>query len=144
MYRLWLPGLYGLYGPRCPLSPKRRINLISLSLSIVQNGNVHSKINHDDVIKWKHFLCNWPSVRGIHRPPVNSPHKGQWRRAFMFSLICAWINDWINNCEAGDLRRHRTYYDVTVMLGYHFKISQNLYHSQTARCLLMPLDFMYI
>ena len=32
MYRLWLNGLHGLYGPRCPLSPKRPINLISLSL----------------------------------------------------------------------------------------------------------------
>ena len=33
IYRLWLNGLYGLYGPRCPLSSKRPINLISLSLS---------------------------------------------------------------------------------------------------------------
>ena len=44
---------------------------------------------HDDVIKWKHFPRYWPLVRGIHRWPVNSPHKGQWRRALMFSLICA-------------------------------------------------------
>ena len=33
----------------------------------------------------------------------------------MFSLICAWINGWLNNREAGDLRRHRAHYDVTVM-----------------------------
>ena len=33
MYRLWLHSLYGLYGPWCPLSPKRLMNLISLSLS---------------------------------------------------------------------------------------------------------------
>ena len=39
---------------------------------------------HDDVIKWKHFPRYWPFVRGIHRPPVNSPHKGQWRGALMF------------------------------------------------------------
>ena len=45
----------------------------------------------------------------------NSPHKGQWRRALMFSLFCARINDWVNNREAGDLRRHRAHYDVTVM-----------------------------
>ena len=68
-----------------------------------------------DVIKWKHFPRYWPFVRGIHRSPVNSPHKGQWRRAVMFSLICAWINDWVNSCEAGDLRRHRVHYDATVM-----------------------------
>ena len=70
---------------------------------------------HDDVIKWKQFPRNWPFVRGIHRSPVNSPHKGQWRGALMFSLICAWINDWVNNREAGDLRRNRVHYDVIVM-----------------------------
>ena len=47
---------------------------------------------HDDVIKWKHFPCYWPFVRGIHRSPVNSPHECQWRRTLMFSLICAWID----------------------------------------------------
>ena len=70
---------------------------------------------HDDVIKWKHFPRYWPFVRGIHRSPVKSPHKGQWRGALMFSLICVWINGWVNNGEAGDLRRYRTHYDVTVM-----------------------------
>ena len=71
---------------------------------------------HDDVIKWKHFPRYWPFVRAIHRSPVNSPHKGQWRGALMFSLICVWINGSVNNREAGDLRRYRAYYDVTVML----------------------------
>ena len=37
----------------------------------------------------EHFPRYWPFVRGIHRWPVNSPHKGQWRGALMFSLICA-------------------------------------------------------
>ena len=70
---------------------------------------------YDDVIKWKHFPRYWPFVRGIHRWPVNSWHKGQWRRALMFSLICAWINGWVNSGEAGDFRRCRAHYDVTVM-----------------------------
>ena len=47
--------------------------------------------------------------------PMNSPHKGQWRGALMFSFIYAWINDWVNNREAGDLRRQRGHYDVIVM-----------------------------
>ena len=47
--------------------------------------------------------------------PVNSPHKGQWRGALMFSLIYARINDWVKKREAGDLRRHRGHYDVSVM-----------------------------
>ena len=72
--------------------------------------------SHDDVIKWKHFPRNWPFVREIHRSPVNFPHKGQWRGALMFSLIYAWINDWVNNREAGDLRRQYGHYDVIVML----------------------------
>ena len=91
---------------------------------LISNNNVaavspwtyHLQIqNHDDVIKWKHFPRNWPFVRGIHRSPVNSPHKGQWRGALMFSLICARINGWVNNREAGDLRRYRAHYDVIVM-----------------------------
>ena len=74
-----------------------------------------SLLDHDDVIKGKHFPRNWPFVQGIHRSPVNSPHKGQWRGALMFSLICTWINGWVNNHEAGDLRSHGAHYDVTVM-----------------------------
>ena len=76
---------------------------------------------HDDVIKWKHFPRHWPFVWGIHRSlvnspwPVNSSHKGHWHGAMVLSLICAWINRWVNNREARDLRRHRAHYDVTVM-----------------------------
>ena len=73
----------------------------------------NSKV-HDDVMKWKHFPRYWPFVRGIHRVPVNSLHKGQWRGALMFSLICAWRNDWVNIREAGDLRPYSAHYDVTV------------------------------
>ena len=62
-------------------------------------------------MKWKYFLRYWPSVRG----PVTSPHKGLWRGALIFSLIYAWIKCCVNNREAGDLRRHRAHYDVTVM-----------------------------
>ena len=31
---------------------------------------------HDDIITWKSFPYYWPFVRGIHRSPVDSPHKG--------------------------------------------------------------------
>ena len=70
------------------------------------------------------YLCAWchqmetfsallAFVRGIHRSPVKSPHKGQWCRALMFSLICALTNDWAYNRDASDLRCHRAHYDVT-------------------------------
>ena len=47
------------------------------------------------------------------------PAQRQWRGALMFSLICAWINGWVNKPEAGELRRHRAPYDVTVMVVYN-------------------------
>ena len=81
-------------------------------------ANAFLPVNHDDVIKWKHFPRYWPFVRGIHRSPVNSTHKGQCRGALMFSLICVWINDWVNNREAGDLRRYHAHYDVIVMISH--------------------------
>ena len=60
------------------------INIIYLCLIII--------CAHDDVIKWKPFPRYWPFVRGIHRSPVNSPHKGQWHATLTFSLICDRIN----------------------------------------------------
>ena len=61
---------------------------------------------------WRHQMENFPRywlfVREIHRSPMNSPHKGQWRGALMLSLIWAWINVWVNNRKAGDLGRHCT------------------------------------
>ena len=91
---------------------------------MIANGECHPGDHcwHDDVIKWKHFPRYWPFVRGIHRSPVNSPHKGQWRGALMFSLIFIRINGWVNNDEAGDLRRHLAHYDVTLMGLASFKI----------------------
>ena len=90
-----------------------RISLKMIKTMWHRSVNLHAY--HYVVIKWKHFPRYWPFVRGIHWSPVNSPHKGQWRGAFMFSLICVWINGWVNNGEAGDLRRYRAHHDVTVM-----------------------------
>ena len=61
----------------------------------------------------------WHLLHGIsvvlHRPPVDSPHKVQWRGVLMFSLICTRTNGWANDRDAGDLRCHRVDYDITVM-----------------------------
>ena len=66
---------------------------------------------HDDVIKWKHFPRNWPFVRGIHR---SGPGEFPTQRPV---TPVTWINRWVNNHEAGDLRRYRAHYDVIVMDG---------------------------
>ena len=61
------------------------------------------------------FRVTGPFSRGIHRSPVNSPHKGQSPGASMFSLICTWTNSWVNHRDTGDLRRHRVNYDITII-----------------------------
>ena len=81
----------------------------------------HSKSNHSwwrhQMVKfWLLALGYWPFVMGIHRWPVGSPHKDQWSGALMFSFICAGTNGWANSRDAGDMIRHGTHYDVTVMI----------------------------
>ena len=85
------------------------------SFTDIIHGCFNDSWANDDVIKRKHFPRNWPFVWEIHRSLVNSPHKGEWRGALIFSLICVWRNGWVNNGEAGDLRRHFAHYDITVI-----------------------------
>ena len=59
------------------------------------NGNIFRVTGH---------LC------GEFTGPRWIPH--QWRGGLMFSLILAWINGWVNNPKAGDLRHHRAHCDV--------------------------------
>ena len=61
------------------------------------NGNIFSVTGH---------LCG--EFTGHRWIPAQRP-------ALMFSLIRTWMNGRINNREAGDLRRHRAHYDVTIM-----------------------------
>ena len=68
-----------------------------------------SNLSKDDVIKWKYLPRYWPFVGGIHRWPAPRPETRS------FDVFCAWINGWVNDSEAGDLRRHHTHNDVTVM-----------------------------
>ena len=98
-----------------------------------------NKTPHDDVIKWKHFPRYSPFVRGIHRSPVISPHKGQWRGALMFSLTCAWINGWVNNRKIGDLRRHHGHNDVTIMAPLYHWLS-NMNQSSVTYCTLYSVN----
>ena len=52
---------------------------------------------------WKRVLHYWPFVRGIHRSPVDSPHKGPFMRYFYY-----WPEQTIEQTVAGDLRRYET------------------------------------
>ena len=79
---------------------------------------LHLDIFNEDTW-WRHHMEAFSALMTLHRSPVNSPHKGQWREALIFSLIDAWTNGWVNNRDAGGLRRHCGHYDVTVMVGQY-------------------------
>ena len=92
---------------RCEFYPRRN------------KGNTSPSAFRNCFIGTKHVMTssngNIFRVTGpFHWSPLNSPHKGQWRRALIF-FIWASINAWVNNREAGDLRRHHAHYDVIVM-----------------------------
>ena len=83
-------------------------------LQLYQYFFVLGRSNFVHTFPWRrHQMETFPALLAIW--PVNSSHKGQWRGALMFSLICLWRNGWVNNRDAGDLRRYRAHYDVTVM-----------------------------
>ena len=148
-----LPGEYQVgYAEKCKIQYFVLISFLAwVFTKFGTNGLAHVAViyrtsmlvsyhQHDDVIKWKHFPCYWPFVWGIHRPPVNSPHKGQWRGALMFSLFCAWINDWVNNRKAGDLRRHRAHCDVTVIKTSYYQRYAIAADLKTVSCWQRPTD----
>ena len=82
---------------------------------IITGFTLANSLIHDDVIKWKHFRVTEPLCREFtgHRwiPLTKASDAEFW----MLSLIRAWINGWVNNYEAGDLRRHQAHYGVTVI-----------------------------
>ena len=90
------------------------------------NANEREANNAAASVWWRHQMETFSALLAICAG--NSPgtgefsHKGQWRGALMFALICARINGWVNNREAGDLGRYRGHYDVTVMVNVEISI----------------------
>ena len=108
---------------------------------------------HDDVIIWKHFEHYWPFVQGIHQSTENSPPKGQWHGALMFSLICAWTNSWIKNrcwwfhMPSCSLWCHCnvTCYRILRDLNSHFELFLNTYELLNLRALkFSPVNKIHI
>ena len=126
----------------CPMTCRAwHQRLISVGVGSISNWHrVRLVDSHDDVIEWKHFPRYWPFVRGI---PGEFPHKGQWRGALIFNFICAWTKGWVNNRDAGDLRRNRAHYDVTVIVWHkssYLSLSvSDMYHKASRRTTALPL-----
>ena len=78
---------------------------------------------------WRHQMETCSALlalcAGNSRVTGELPLQSQWCKDLMFYLIWAWTNGWVNNRDAGDLRRNRTHYDVTVMSPKfdHFQLS---------------------
>ena len=114
-----LPPLFKFYTPVSSQADQLWIHLPSSTHSGVQCANHAAmnrlsstswhKLHHDDVIALLAICAGNSPVTG------EFPAKGQWRGVLMFSLICVWINGWVSNREASDLRRHRAHYDITGM-----------------------------
>ena len=79
-----------------------------ISQSIIPMA-VHKALQLSYNCQYIHYIAE--ALRG------NTSHfpMDQWCGALMFSLTCVCINSWLNNREAGDLRRYRAHYDGTVM-----------------------------
>ena len=73
------------------------------------------RATHDDVIRWKHFPRHWPlcgEFAGHRRIPLTKASDAElW--CFLWSELEQTVE--VNNREAGDLIRHRSHYNVTVM-----------------------------
>ena len=99
------------------LAPNRRQAPMATMQTRLWPSSPSHRITH--YAWWRHqmetFPRHWPFVKWIHQSLVDSPHKGQWRTASAFSLICLWTNGWAHNRNAGILRRHGAHYDATVM-----------------------------
>ena len=81
-----------------------------------------SPVIHDDVTKWKNFPRYWPlcgEFTGNRWIPLAKASDAElWCLLWSPSRI----NNWVNNREAGYLRRHRAHYDVIVVIWVHIWI----------------------
>ena len=97
------------------LTPRNnKVNAINLCIHDVPNEMIHANQfrSHDGVIKWKHFPPNCPFAGNRGIPLTKASDAEHW--CFLWSA--PGINGRVNSREAGDLIRHRSHYDLIVMV----------------------------
>ena len=82
----------------------------------------HLLPQYDDVIKWKHFRVTGPLCREFTGDRWIPRTKASDAELWCFLWSAPWINVWVNNRDAGDLRRQCAHYDVIVMM---FQLQRN-------------------
>ena len=67
---------------------------------------------------WRHQMETFSALLAIcaGNSPVSGEFPAQRPVTWSFYVFCTRINGWVNNWEAGDLRRIRPHYDVTVII----------------------------
>ena len=104
--------------------------------------NIYNIFIYKDYVCQKQGHIQGPLWR-IHLSLVNSPHKGQWHGALMFSLICTLKNSSINSCESGDLRCHHTHYDEVIIMYRHCSVCFRYWSILTMSFWITPLGQPY-
>ena len=137
----------------CQCTGKSKLGLIDIRIRYAcimmntLNVNVLEKVNLDWLIYeldmhaswWRHQMetisASLALCAGNSLVNGEFPAQGSVTRSLMFSLICVWINDCVNNREAGELRRHRGHYDVIVIvLEYSHKCGHLVFNKTYLFC----------
>ena len=105
------------------------VGLINNRRDLIRPANINMMTSSNG----NNFRVTGP-LCGEFTGPGDFPHKGQWRGALIFSLVCVWINGWVNSREAGDLRRYRGHYDVNVMNEWLQRASDMVRHFRVGLC----------
>ena len=71
---------------------------------LCRSMRVKYRLAHVEVMTWKRCLHYWPFVKGIHRWPVNSPHKGPVRQTFDISFVVSIPRLLHKQSSCGDLK----------------------------------------
>ena len=89
-------------------------------LYLIQKCSNYHKKNSKHIDSWRRhqmetFSALLALCAGNSLVTGEIPAKWPVTRSLDVSVICAWINGWVNDREAGDLRHHRAHYNVTLI-----------------------------
>ena len=87
----------------------------------VLHRGVHKGVNWTTIFAWwRHQMETFSALLALcvgNTPvPGDFPSQRPVTRSIDVFLISAWTHGWVNNRGAGELRRHRTHYNVTVLV----------------------------
>ena len=95
-------------------------------------------MNHYEIMNetlWRHQVETFSALLALC--VGNSPFAGEFSVQMPvtrnFDASFAWANGWMNNRDAGDLKRYRAHYDVTVMELFSKVLSLQTTHNSPTR-----------